>query len=168
MPEAEAFCLLVRLMKGYQLRKLFLPEMPGLHLHLYQYDRLIEEHLPAVHVHLSRQGVRSHMYASQWFLTLFAYKFPMSMVVRIVDIVVAEGLEAILRFGVALMKKNAETVLELEFEKCLDFLQTGLFDVYKVVILICTADSIDHQRPFGIAVVAKPWTGANLPSERFC
>ena len=74
------------------------------------------------------------MYASQWFLTLFAYKFPMSMVVRIVDIVVAEGLEAILRFGVALMKKNAETVLELEFEKCLDFLQTGLFDVYKVVI----------------------------------
>lgn len=119
-------------MKGYQLRQLFLPEMPGLHLHLYQYDRLIEEHLPAVHVHLSRQGVRSHMYASQWFLTLFAYKFPMSMVVRIVDIVVAEGLEAILRFGVALMKRNAETVLELEFEKCLDFLQTGLFDVYKV------------------------------------
>jgi hypothetical protein len=132
MPEPEAFCLLVRLMKGYFLRQLFLPEMPGLHLHLYQYDRLIEEHLPAVHVHLTRQGVRSNMYASQWFLTLFAYKFPMSMVLRIVDVVVAEGLEAILRFGVAVMKKNAETILELEFEKCLEFLQIGLFDVYKV------------------------------------
>ena len=58
----------------------------------------------------------------------------MSIVVRIFDIVIAEGLEAILRFGVAVMKRNAETVLELEFEKCLDFLQTGLFDVYKVVI----------------------------------
>jgi ecotropic viral integration site 5 protein len=122
-------------MKGYHLRQLFLPEMPGLHLHLYQYDRLIEEHLPAVHVHLARQGVRSHMYASQWFLTFFAYKFPMSMVLRIVDVVVAEGLEAILRFGVAVMKKNAETILELEFEKCLDFLQTGLFDVYKVRLI---------------------------------
>jgi len=132
MPEPEAFCLLVRLMKGYHLRQLFLPEMPGLHLHLYQYDRLIEEHLPAVHVHLARQGVRSHMYASQWFLTFFAYKFPMPMVLRIVDVVVAEGLEAILRFGVAVMKKNAETILELEFEKCLEFLQAGLFDVYKV------------------------------------
>jgi ecotropic viral integration site 5 protein len=132
MPEAEAFCLLVRLMKGYRLRQLFLPEMPGSHLHLYQYDRLIEEHLPAVHVHLARQGVRSNMYASQWFLTLFAYKFPMNLVVRILDIVIAEGLESILRFGVAVMKKNAETLLELEFEKCLDFLQTGLFDIYKV------------------------------------
>lgn len=132
MPEEESFCLLVRLMKGYSVRQLFLPEMPGLHLRLYQYDRLIEEHLPAVHVHLARHGVRSHMYASQWFLTLFAYKFPLSMVVRIFDIVVAEGLEAILRFGVAVMKRNAETVLELEFEKCLEFLQTGLFDVYKV------------------------------------
>lgn len=137
MPEAEAFCLLVRLMKGYHLRQLFLPEMPGLHLHLYQYDRLIEEHLPAVHVHLARQGVRSHMYASQWFLTLFAYKFPMNLVVRILDIVIAEGLEAILRFGVAVMKKNAEAVLELEFERCLDFLQTGLFDTYKVSKLFC-------------------------------
>jgi ecotropic viral integration site 5 protein len=132
MPEAEAFCLLVRLMKVYRLRQVFLPEMPGLHLHLYQYDRLVEEHIPAVHVHLARQGVRSHMYASQWFLTLFAYKFPMSMVMRIFDVVIAEGLEAILRFGVAVMKKNAETILELEFEKCMEFLQTGLFDVYKV------------------------------------
>ena len=69
---------------------------------------------------------------SKRYLTFFAYKFPLSIVVRIVDIVVAEGLAAILRFGVALMKRNAETVLELEFEKCLDFLQTGLFDVYKV------------------------------------
>jgi len=119
-------------MKGYSVRQLFLPEMPGLHLRLYQYDRLVEEHLPAVHVHLARHGIRSHMYASQWFLTLFAYKFPLSMVVRIFDIVVAEGLEAILRFGVAVMKRNAETVLELEFEKCVEFLQTGLFDVYKV------------------------------------
>ena len=153
MPEAEAFCLLVRLMKGYHLRQLFLPEMPGLHLHLYQYDRLIEEHLPAVHVHLARQGIRSHMYASQWFLTLFAYKFPMSIVVRILDIVIAEGLEAVLRFGVAVMKRNAETVLEMEFEKCLDFLQTGLFDVYKVissmVFLLLTAGC---QRPIGVTI----------------
>jgi ecotropic viral integration site 5 protein len=133
MPESEAFCQLVRLMKGYNLRQLFCPDMPGLHLHLYQYDRLIEEHLPAVHVHLARQGLRSHMYATQWFLTIFAYKFPLTIVVRILDIVIAEGLEAVLRFGVAVMKRNADVILELEFEKCLDFLQTGLFDVYKVL-----------------------------------
>src|SRR5271170_4740278 len=141
MPEAEAFCLLVRLMKGYHLRKLFLPEMPGLLLHLYQYDRLIEEHLPAVHVHLSRQGVRSSMYASQWFLTLFAYKFPLQIVMRIYDIVIAEGIEAILRFGVALMKKNADLILSLEFDAVLTFLKEKIFDYY----LMDTAFGSDPQ-----------------------
>jgi hypothetical protein len=130
MSESEAFCLLVHIMKDYGFRSMFLPEMPGLHLRLYQFDRLIEDTLPNVHVHLSRQGVRSSMYASQWFLTLFAYKFPLQIVMRIYDIVIAEGIEAILRFGVALVKKNADTILSLEFDAVLTFLKEKIFDYY--------------------------------------
>lgn len=130
MSEPEAFCLLVCLMKDYGLRSLFLPEMPGLHLRLYQFDRIIEDTLPSLHIHLSRQGVRSSMYASQWFLTLFAYKFPLQIVMRIFDIVMAEGVEAILRFGVALMRKNAQTLLGLEFDTLLTFLKERIFDCY--------------------------------------
>ncbi|KAJ8102595.1 rab-GTPase-TBC domain-containing protein [Lipomyces tetrasporus] len=130
MNEEEAFCLLVDLMKIYTLRDLFLPDMPGLHIRLYQFDRIIEDTLPAVHVHLARQGVLSSMYASQWFLTFFAYKFPLPIVLRIFDIVVAEGLEAILRFGVALLRRNADAVVNLEFDALVYFLKNGLFDVY--------------------------------------
>ncbi|KAA8917690.1 hypothetical protein TRICI_000129 [Trichomonascus ciferrii] len=130
MSESEAFCLLVHLMKDYGLRQLYLPEMPGLHLRLYQFDRILEDTLPDVHIHLARQGVRSSMYASQWFLTLFAYKFPLSLVTRIFDIMIAEGLEALLRFAVALMRKNASTILSLEFDAVLPFLKEKLFDHY--------------------------------------
>ncbi|KAK9454517.1 rab-GTPase-TBC domain-containing protein [Dipodascopsis uninucleata] len=130
MKEEEAFSLLVDLMKAYSLRTLYLPEMPGLHLKLYQFDRILEDTLPAVHVHLARQGVLASMYASQWFLTFFAYKFPLQMVLRIFDIVVAEGLEAILRFGIALMRRNAETIMSLEFDALVNFLKDRLFDVY--------------------------------------
>lgn len=132
MSASETFCLLVRLMKDYGLRKMFLPEMPGLHLLLYQFDRILEDTLPDVHIHLARQGVRSSMYASQWFLTLFAYKFPLPLVTRIFDIIIAEGLEAILRFGVALMRKNASTILSLEFDAVLPFLKEKIFDYYLV------------------------------------
>lgn len=62
--EAEAFGLFVRLMKGYGLRKMYLPEMPGLMLMLYQFDRLLEENSPQLYNHLTRQGVRSSMYAT--------------------------------------------------------------------------------------------------------
>ncbi|KAK9462051.1 rab-GTPase-TBC domain-containing protein [Lipomyces oligophaga] len=130
LKEEEAFCLLVNLMKIYLLRDMFLPEMPALHLRLYQFDRILEETVPKVHTHLARQGVISSMYASQWFLTLFAYKFPLPIVLRIFDIVVAEGLESILRFAVALMKKNADSIIALEFDTLVNFLKEDLFDAY--------------------------------------
>ena len=39
-----------------------------------QFDRLVEEILPVLHVHFLRQGIKSSMYCSQWFLTMFSYK----------------------------------------------------------------------------------------------
>jgi hypothetical protein len=39
-----------------------------------QFERLTEELLPVLHVHFLRQGVKSSMFCSQWFLTLFSYR----------------------------------------------------------------------------------------------
>lgn len=136
--EAEAFGLLIRLMKSYGLRDLFLPDMPGLMLLLYQFDRLFEENSPQLYNHLTRQGVRSSMYATQWFLTFFAYKFPLGFVLRIYDIVFVEGIESILRFAVNLMLKNEKFLLELNFDKLLDFLKNQLFGYY-------SKDSIEER-----------------------
>ena len=75
MPDEEAYSLLVRLMHSYDLRGHFLPEMPKLQLRLFQFERLVEECLPVLHVHFLRQGVKSSMFCSQWFLTLFSYRY---------------------------------------------------------------------------------------------
>lgn len=48
--------------------------MPGLQLRLFQFDRLVEDILPLVHVHFMRSGVKSSMFASQWFMTMFSYR----------------------------------------------------------------------------------------------
>lgn len=142
LPEVEAFCMLVKLMKDYGFREFFLYEMPGLHLRLYQFDRILEDTLPDVHIHLSRQGVRSSMFASQWFLTLFAYKFPLQIVLRIFDVVIAEGIEAMLRFAVGLIRRNASTILSLEFEPLLAFLKENIFDYY---VLVESLESRHHN-----------------------
>ncbi|CEP62520.1 Gyl1p LALA0_S05e07470g [Lachancea lanzarotensis] len=128
--ESEAFGLLISLMMGYGLRELFLPNMPGLHLKLYQFDRLIEENSPLLYNHLARQGVRSSMYASQWFLTCFAYRFPLCFVLRILDVVFVEGLEAVLKFASVLLLKNEKVLMTLQFEQLLEFLKNGLFEYY--------------------------------------
>jgi hypothetical protein len=132
MAEEEAFCLLVRLMNKYGLREMFIQDMPGLHLHLYQFERLLEDLEPALYCHLNRRGVTPKLYVTQWFLTLFAYRFPLQLVMRVFDLVLSEGLEgAILKFGMAVVQRNASTLLALnDMVTLTNFLKEKLFDVY--------------------------------------
>lgn len=130
MTEAECFCLLVALMKEYGLRDLFAPDMHGLHLLLHQFDLLLAHSLPQLYNHLIRQGVRSLMYASQWFLTFFSYKFPLDVVLRIFDLVITQGIEGVLRLAVNLMLRNEATLLRLNFDSLLEYLKANLFNVY--------------------------------------
>ncbi|KAK4644760.1 hypothetical protein QC761_307710 [Podospora bellae-mahoneyi] len=131
MAEEEAFCLLVRLMNHYQLRDLFVADMPGLHLRLFQFERLLEDLEPALYCHLRRRGITPHLYATQWFLTLFAYRFPLQLVLRIYDLILSEGLSAILRFGIVLMQKNAAALLGItDMSALTTFLKDRLFDFY--------------------------------------
>lgn len=132
MPDEEAFCLLVRLMYSYDLRGHFLPEMPKLQLRLFQFDRLVEELLPVLHVHFLREGVKSSMYCSQWFLTLFSYRLPLDIVFRIFDNCLASGIEAIFGFALSLLQKNEAKLLSMKFDELVAFLNTGVIDTYKI------------------------------------
>ncbi|KAL9599803.1 MAG: hypothetical protein Q9219_003589 [cf. Caloplaca sp. 3 TL-2023] len=149
MPEEEAFCLLVRLMNHYHLRDMFVQDMPGLHLHLYQFERLLEDFEPALYCHLHRRGVHPQLYATQWFLTLFAYRFPLQLVLRVYDLVLSESLEgAILKFGIALMQKNAQTLLGMDdMTNLTTYLKEKLFDAY--IDQAPTANSILESGFFG-------------------
>lgn len=118
-------------MNQYHLRDLFKQDMPGLHMHLYQFERLLEDFEPALYCHLHRRQVTPHLYATQWFLTLFAYRFPLQLVLRIYDLILSEGLEAIIKFGIVLMQKNAATLLGMsDMVALMNFLKDRLFDVY--------------------------------------
>lgn len=132
MPDEEAFCVLVRLMDSYNLRSHYLADMPGLQLRLYQFDRLVEDILPLLHNHLVRKGIKSSMFASQWFMTLFSYRFPLSLVYRVMDIVLAEGIEAVFRFALALLQQSEDVLLGLEFEEILAHLTGDLYETYRV------------------------------------
>ncbi|KAF9273351.1 GTPase-activating protein [Mortierella alpina] len=130
MPDEEAFCMLVRMMSNYEMRGHYTPDMSTLQLRLYQFEQLMEETIPLVYKHLRNQGIRSTMYASQWFMTLFAYKFPLELVFRVYDIILVEGIESILRFAIALLKINHDKILGLDFEVLIEFLKNGLFEPY--------------------------------------
>ncbi|KAI9482785.1 MAG: rab-GTPase-TBC domain-containing protein [Benjaminiella poitrasii] len=125
MPETQSFCVFVRLMETYDMRTMFTLNMEGLQLRLYQFSSLFHEILPELAAYLDKHGVHPAMYASQWFLTLFAYAFPMPLIDRIFDIVFAEGAsETIMRVSIAMLKRSQATLMQdvtAEFENILDF-----------------------------------------------
>ena len=54
-----------------------------------------QEYLPDLYQHFQANRIETHMYASQWFLTIYTAKFPLSIVFRILDIYLCEVTQSI-------------------------------------------------------------------------
>ncbi|KAI9517458.1 hypothetical protein NQZ68_004675 [Dissostichus eleginoides] len=109
MPEEQAFCVLVKIMYEYGLRALYKNNFEDLHCKFYQLERLMQEQLPDLWSHFQELNLEAHMYASQWFLTLFTAKFPLCMVFHITDLLLCEGLNIIFNVALALLKSTCPT-----------------------------------------------------------
>jgi hypothetical protein len=132
MGDKEAFCVLVRLMEDYDLRACFLPDLSGLHLRIYQFNRLLKQHVPNVANHLDALGIEGE-YLSQWFLSFFAVTCPLPLLFRIYDIIFAEGAsETIMRVALSIIHRNEKKILGYaEFEDVMQLLLSRqLWDVY--------------------------------------
>uniref|UniRef100_A0A4W4GCE4 RAB GTPase activating protein 1 like n=1 Tax=Electrophorus electricus TaxID=8005 RepID=A0A4W4GCE4_ELEEL len=131
MPEEQAFCVLVKIMYEYGLRDLYKNNFEDLHCKFYQLERLIQEQLPELWGHFQDLNLEAHMYASQWFLTLFTAKFPLCMVFHITDLLLCEGLNIIFNVALALLKTSKEDLLQADFEGALKFFRVQLPKRYR-------------------------------------
>ncbi|XP_014113024.1 PREDICTED: rab GTPase-activating protein 1-like isoform X1 [Pseudopodoces humilis] len=131
MPEEQAFCVFVKIMYDYGLRDLYRNNFEDLHCKFFQLEKLIQEQLPDLHSHFSDLNLEAHMYASQWFLTLFTAKFPLCMVFHIIDLLLCEGMNIIFHVALALLKTSKEDLLQADFEGALKFFRVQLPKRYR-------------------------------------
>uniref|UniRef100_A0A8C2WB46 RAB GTPase activating protein 1 like n=1 Tax=Cyclopterus lumpus TaxID=8103 RepID=A0A8C2WB46_CYCLU len=117
MPEEQAFCVLVKIMHHYGLRALYKNNFEDLHCKFYQLERLMQDQLPDLWSHFQELNLEAHMYASQWFLTLFTAKFPLCMVFHITDLLLCET--------------SKEDLLQADFEGALKFFRVQLPKRYR-------------------------------------
>ncbi|XP_059922802.1 rab GTPase-activating protein 1-like isoform X8 [Gadus macrocephalus] len=131
MPEEQTFCVLVKIMYEYGLRSLYKNNFEDLHCKFYQLEKLMQEQLPDLWAHFHDLSLEAHMYASQWFLTLFTAKFPLCMVFHITDLLLSEGLNIIFNVALALLKTSKEDLLQADFEGALKFFRVQLPKRYR-------------------------------------
>ncbi|ESO96116.1 hypothetical protein LOTGIDRAFT_116192 [Lottia gigantea] len=126
MPEEQAFSVLVKIMYDYGLRDLFKPGFEELHLKFYQLERLMQDQIPDLFFHFAEMSLEIHMFASQWFLTLFTAKFPLNVVFHILDLYLSEGKDVIFNVALALLKCSRKDLLALDFEGVLKYFRVQL------------------------------------------
>lgn len=119
-------------MDHYNLRTCYLPDLSGLHLHVYQFQNLLARHRPALFEHLESLNVEP-VYVSQWFLSFFAVACPLPMLLRIYDVIFLEGAcETLMRVALSLMQRNEQKIMACtEFEDVMQLLLSrSLWDTY--------------------------------------
>ncbi|XP_073966112.1 GTPase activating protein and centrosome-associated isoform X3 [Choristoneura fumiferana] len=126
MPEEQAFCLLVRLMYGYGLRELYKDGFEALYMRLHQLDRLMEEQLTDLRAHFQELGVEPHMFASQWFLTVFTARFPLPLVYHILDVFLLQGMDTLFQVALSLLSRSRKDLLQHDFEGVLKYFRVTL------------------------------------------
>lgn len=131
MPEEQAFCVLVKVMFDYKLRDLFKLGFETLHLKFYQLERLMQDQLPDLNDHFLELSLEAHMYASQWFLSLFTAKFPLVTVFHILDLFLCDGIDVIFRVAMALLSQSRKDLLALDFEGALKYFRVTMPKKYR-------------------------------------
>ena len=121
-----------RLMEHYDLRSCFLPDLSGLHLRIYQFQHLLCQDLPQLAKHLDDLKLEP-LYLSQWFLSFFGVTCPLPMLLRIYDVILAEGAsETLMRVALSLIRRNEKKILATtEFGDIMQLLVSrAMWDTY--------------------------------------
>lgn len=126
MPEEEAFCVLVKLMYDYGLRDLYKDGFEMLNCILYQLNRMMKDQLPKLYEHFEMHGVETHMFANQWFLTLFTARFPLFLVFHILDVFLLDGMQILFQVALTLLSEFENELRSLDFEGILKYIRVTL------------------------------------------
>ncbi|KAG9416610.1 Rab GTPase-activating protein 1 [Aphanomyces cochlioides] len=123
MPEEQTFWHLVACLnhKKYGMADIYRPGMRRVVEIMAIFDQCLKIYVPKLAEHLDAEGLHPTMYATQWFVTIFAYSFPFDFVTRVWDIFLHEGWKIVFRVAVALLKVNERKLATLKFEKIMEF-----------------------------------------------
>jgi len=89
--------------------------VPRLKLRIYQLDRLLKWTYPALHAHFVKIELSPEVLTTQWFITLFAYTFPVQpTVLQLWDYIFLTGWEGLFRVALSLLGSLKDRLLELD------------------------------------------------------
>jgi hypothetical protein len=132
--EEKAFDIFSAILNKTKYGNLIEDEFSLMKKYFYVFERLIILYLPELATLLKKNNVNPSYYISPWFITLFTNSFSgnnTKIIVRIIDMLVLEGWNCIIRIGLVLLKHYQENLINMKFEELLHFLINELKEKYE-------------------------------------
>ncbi|KIZ01456.1 Growth hormone-regulated TBC protein 1 [Monoraphidium neglectum] len=99
----RCFWLLVALLEGILYPKTYAPQLDGCHVEMRVLAELLKAKAPKLHRHMEAMGCEVSLFATDWFLVLFATTLPAETAARVWDSVFLEGTKVLFRVALALL-----------------------------------------------------------------
>jgi len=126
----DAFFMLIQVMAKYEASLLFCDGLPLLKLYTFQFRALLEHLFPDVHRHFAREDITPELYVTKWFLTVFSQPLPFATAARLWDLIICDGLQALVHIALATIKLLRAKLLRQPTEGIMELLSlkgdTGL------------------------------------------
>ena len=127
MDEESSFFMLDSIMNKYDMKGTYLQGFPDLKKKFYVLLALEKKFLPKIYDLLKRDNILPSLYASEWFICLFAKDLHPNLLVRIFDVFFLEGHKIIYRFALAFLKAKEKKMLEsTDMMKTMDIIREPL------------------------------------------
>jgi len=124
--EEQAFFMLIRLLKGHNLRSFYTEDMRGVRMRMYQMNKITQSLFPEMYKHMEELGVSVAVVTTPWFMTAFGYQLPMDVALRVTDILLYEGIPALFRIALAILVLCEKEILELGVDCVMDYFRSDL------------------------------------------
>ena len=82
--------------------------------------------MPEVYDYFNASKISSHMFATEWLLTLYAAKFPLNLSIRVIDMYLNDGFTVVFSLALAIFDTSACELLMLDFDGIIKLLQIEL------------------------------------------
>ena len=127
--EATTFNMMYTLIFNFNLNSLFKLDMALPRIYFYQLNRLIAVYLPRLHAPLFEENINATIFASPWFLTLFAYPIQSShtpdvppLLLEIFDGFLTKGVKSLFMTSLFILEHFEEMLLKSPYEVIMQFL----------------------------------------------
>lgn len=160
--EEDVFWCVVKIMFSppYNLRAMYQDDCTPLKVALSTFDQCLATHSPQLYAHLSSQGISAGVYSTQWFVTLFSYRFPLPFVAAAWDSFLTNGLVSVVQTGLAVMDHMKDTLMDKPFEQLMFLLNAPQASMPEEVVANGAKINIISQRYFASLI------GESKPSTR--